>query len=83
MPQGAFVAEVTEGSAAEEAGFKQNDIITELDGQKITSRDDLFERLAYYKAGETVEVVVSRANAGEYESQTLTITFDKRPADEE
>lgn len=82
MPKGAFVTDVTKGSAAENAGIKQSDIITKLDGQAVTSRDDLLEKLQYYKAGETVEIVVNRANEGEYEAKTLTITFDERPADE-
>lgn len=81
MPRGAFVASVTEGSAAEKAGILQNDIITGLDGQTVTSRDDLLDKMQYYKAGETVEIVVDRANAGQYEEQTLTITFDSQPKD--
>ncbi|MGI6069941.1 MAG: trypsin-like peptidase domain-containing protein [Blautia sp.] len=82
MPQGAFVAEVTEGSAAEKAGLKQGDIITKLDGQTVTGRDDLLDKLQYYKAGESVEIVANRANEGEYVAKTMQITFDKRPAGE-
>ena len=37
MPTGVYVYEVVSGSAAEKAGLRQGDIITELDGQKMTS----------------------------------------------
>ncbi len=82
MPNGAFVAEVSEGSAAEAAGMKKGDIISKLDGQSVTSRDDLLEKLTYYAKGETVEIVINRADNGEYVAQTLTVTFDARPAGE-
>lgn len=75
MPSGAFVYTVEEGSAAEKAGFKKGDIITKFDGLSISSRDEMLSRMDYYKAGETVEVVLSSANSGEYEERTVTITL--------
>jgi serine protease Do len=78
MPVGAFVYEVTEGEAAEQSGIKRNDIITQLDGQKISSKSDLLDRLQYYTAGEEVEIVISRSSDGEYKEQTLLVTLGSR-----
>lgn len=81
MPAGAFIYEVSEGSAAEAAGLKKGDIITKLDGQTISSREDLFDRMNYYKAGETIDLVVATAEGGEYVERTVSVTLDKRPED--
>ena len=75
MPAGAFVTEVTQGTAAEKAGIQKSDIIVELDGQKVSGRDDLVEKLTYYEAGEEVEVVVNRADNGEYVEHTIQVTL--------
>lgn len=61
LPAGAFVYSVVEGSPAEKAGIKKGDIITKLDGITISSRNELFSRMEYYKAGETIDVVVKTA----------------------
>lgn len=82
MPAGAFIYEVSEGSPAEAAGIKKGDIITKLDGQSISSRDDLFDRMNYYKSGETIDVVVATAEGGEYVERTVSVTLGERPADE-
>ncbi len=76
MPQGAYVAEVNEGSAAEKAGLKAGMIITKFDGTSVTSMTGLKEQLSYYKAGETVTITVSVADNGEYKEQELEITLD-------
>ena len=55
MPQGAYVAEVNEGSAAEKAGLKEGMIITKFDGTSVKSMSDLKAQLAYYAAGENGE----------------------------
>ena len=81
MPAGAFIYEVSEGSPAEAAGIKKGDIITKLDGQSISSRADLFDRMNYYKAGETIDVVVATAEGGEYVERTVSVTLGNRPAD--
>ena len=75
MPMGAYVLSVTDGSAADNAGILVGDIITQVDGYDVQSRDDLAQELTFYSAGETCEVVVYRS--GEY--QTLSVTFDSVP----
>lgn len=77
FPEGAYVRTVTEGSAAEKAGIKVGDIITQLDGYDIGSSDELRQELLFHSAGETVDIVVWRS--GEY--LTLSITFDQKPAE--
>lgn len=79
MPSGAFVTETVPGEAAEAAGIKKGDIIEKLDGQKVTGNQDLIEKLQYYEAGETVEVVVARADDGEYKDITMEVTLGTRP----
>lgn len=81
MPAGAFVYEVEEGSPAETAGVKKGDIITKMDGQTISSKDDLFDRMNYYEAGETIDVIVAAAEGGEYVERTVSVTLGERPAD--
>ncbi len=81
MPTGVFVYDVTAGTAAEKAGMLKGDIITKFDGSTVSTYNELVSALEYYEAGETVEVVVQRADSGEYKEVTLNITLDKRPDD--
>lgn len=78
MPTGIFVAQVTEGSAAQLAGIQKGDIVTAFDGKAVSSMEELSSRLQYYKAGETVEVTIQRASDGEYVEQTLSATLGKK-----
>ena len=77
IPEGVYVAEVTEGSAAEKAGIKQGYIITEFDGESVKSVSDLKNMLQYYKAGEKVEMKVQVSDGGGYKEQTVTVTLDQ------
>ena len=77
IPEGVYVAEVTEGSAAEKAGIKQGYIITEFDGESVKSTSDLKNMLQYYKAGEKVEMKVQVSDGGGYKEQTVTVTLDQ------
>ena len=79
MPAGLYIVEVAEGSAAEKAGIVKGDIITKVEGEKITSFEDITGVLQYYKAGETIKITVSRLEAGEYVPHELTATLGKRP----
>ena len=78
MPEGAFVIRVDKDSAADEAGIQKGDIIVSFDGQTVSGREDLENKLAYYEAGESVDVVVSRADNGEYVQKTISVTLGNR-----
>ena len=71
IPEGVGVVSVTEGSVAEKAGLKANDIITKFDGQKVTSVEDINKIKETKEAGDKVEVVVDRYN----EEIKLTLEF--------
>lgn len=79
MPVGAFISEVAPGYAADRAGLQKGDIVVSLDGQKVNDERDLLDKLQYYKAGETIELIVARAYDGEYMENTLEVTFDSIP----
>ena len=78
LPVGALVSEVMDGSAAKEAGIKKNYVITKFDGQTISSAEGLVGMLEYYKAGETVDVVVLYPVDDEYKEKTVSVTLGKR-----
>lgn len=78
IPAGAFVDSVEEGGPAEKAGIQKGDVIVKFDGQTVLGSSELVSKLEYYEAGETVEVVISRAENGEYKEQTVTVTLGRR-----
>ena len=82
IPQGAYISEAYEDGAAAKAGIQKGDIITKLDGKAIGGIDELREELQYYKAGESVEVVIQRNSGGGYEEQTLTVKLDSSLVDQ-
>ena len=75
MPVGVFVSSVEEGGPAAEAGIQQGDIIQKFDGTTVQTYDNLTNQLSYYQAGEQVEIVISRAEGGQYQEQTVTVTL--------
>ncbi|MBQ9610672.1 MAG: trypsin-like peptidase domain-containing protein [Lachnospiraceae bacterium] len=77
MPVGVMVSEVMNGSAAEKAGIKKNDIITKFDGQSVSSADALVGMLEYYRAGEKVEVTIKRLEGNEYVENTIIVSLGK------
>ncbi|MCC8136621.1 MAG: S1C family serine protease [Clostridiales bacterium] len=77
MPAGAFVYEVSEGSAAEEAGIQNGDIITAIEGETVTNADDLIEKMSYYAPGETITLEVQTANYGTYEAREVEVTLQE------
>lgn len=79
MPEGVYVTNVYEGSGAEAAGIMKGDIITDFDGNSVSSYSDLSKVMQYYKVGDTVSITVQRPQNGEYTEVTLTLTLGEKP----
>nr|MBQ6241669.1 trypsin-like peptidase domain-containing protein [Lachnospiraceae bacterium] len=75
VPEGAVVSEVKEGSPAEKAGLVAYDVITAIDGHRVSSYDDLVEELQYYKGGTEVEITYMRLIRGSYQESTATVVL--------
>ena len=69
--QGAYVAEVTSGSPADQAGIKQGDIITAIDDQEITSSDGVVLAVRSHNVGDTVQVKLMRGS----QEMTVSVTL--------
>jgi len=59
-PRGALVVDVFKGNPAEKAGIKPEDVIIEINGQKIKDRQELLIIVAAFRVGEKVEMKVIR-----------------------
>lgn len=71
---GAYVHAVIPGSAAQKAGIKAGDIITEFEGTTISTMSQLKELLSYYPAGAKVKFVVLRPQGNDkYEEMNITV----------
>lgn len=82
MPKGAYISEVNKNSAAEKAGLNKGTIITKFDGTSITGSSSLVDLLSYYKAGETVTMLVSIPKQdGTYESKEVQVILEKNQND--
>ena len=78
MPEGIYVGKVTKDSPAGKAGIKTGDIIVKFNGNETTTMDGLQDRLGRCKAGDTVEVVVKRADNGDYKEVTVKVKLGKK-----
>lgn len=58
--EGIYVQRVTDGGGAKAAGVKQGDVITAINGEKVTSMNNLNAKLIQYRPGETVKLTIIR-----------------------
>ena len=78
MPEGVYVAQVYDNTAASAAGLRQGDIITEFGGDRISSMEELQKELEFYTKGDTVEMKVMTMTGTGYEEATLHITLGNK-----
>ena len=69
--EGTYVAKMTEESAAEEAGMKEGDVITAIDGKPVNKMAELQEVLAKKRPGDKVTVTYLR----DKKKATKTVTL--------
>jgi serine protease Do len=72
---GVMVADVVPGDPADKAGIKPKDVITKVNGEKVTSSRDLTNLAAMLEVGQTAEVTISRDG----KQKTLEVKIGKRP----
>lgn len=78
LPEGIYIAQVYENTAAANAGLKKGDILVEFDGEKVETLEELTSLLEYYKKGTTVDVVIMQGSPDGYQEKTITVTLGGR-----
>jgi S1-C subfamily serine protease len=92
VEEGALVAEAVKGGPAEKAGIKGGgkeirfqatlvkpggDVITKINGNKVTRQQDLGELVTRYRPGETVTIELLRDG----DTRQVRVKLGERPAD--
>ena len=68
---GALIQKVTKGSPAEKAGIQAGDLITKVDGQRVTSTEEVINYFSKKKVGDSVVVTLLR----DADSMDVTVTL--------
>ena len=76
LPLGAVVNSVSEGSPAEAAGLRKNDIITAINGESVSNSSELKRIISRSTPGDELELSVYRREEGDIK---LTVVVTDRP----
>ena len=80
VDRGAEVSVVVPGSPAEEAGIRPGDLITEVDGERITEEAPLDEHILRYKPGDRVRLTLLRDDSKQRVTVRLASRMDRFPS---
>ncbi|MBN1308844.1 MAG: DegQ family serine endoprotease [Chitinispirillaceae bacterium] len=72
--KGVLIGDVFKDQPADKAGFKRGDIVLSVDGKKVSSTNELRNRIAALRPGKKVPIVIIRNN----KEQTLHVTLTGR-----
>lgn len=75
MPTGFYISKIVKDSGADKAGLEIGNIITEIEGKKVKSFNDLTDIIYNKKKGETVKIKVSYTNKREYKEKEIEVTL--------
>ena len=78
IPEGVFITQVYDNTAASAAGLKKGDIITELNGEEITTMDELQKELEFHAKGETVEITIMTPSNNGYVSKQVQLKLGNK-----
>lgn len=78
IPEGVFITQVYDSTAASAAGLKKGDIITALNGEEITTMDELQKELEFHAKGETVEITIMTPSNNGYVSKQVRLTLGNK-----
>jgi serine protease Do len=68
---GALITSVTPGSPADNAGLRAGDIITKMDGENISTTEDLISAIENHQIGDQVGITYCRGSAQELTNAAL------------
>lgn len=77
VPDGVYVAAVSDDGPADKAGLEEGDIITEINGAAVNSSSAAVDKVNSYRAGTEVKVVYYRRQESQWIAQaetTITLT---------
>lgn len=80
LPEGVYIAQVYDDTAAAHAGLVKGDIITKFDESSVNSMEELQKMLQYYSAGTTVDVTIQQGSPTGYQEKTLAVTLGTKPS---
>lgn len=75
LPEGLYVTVITKGGNAENSDLEIGDIITEIDGNKVTSLETIRKVLNKKEKGDTVKLKVKYVNKNTYKEKEVKITL--------
>lgn len=75
IPEGAYIREVTEGGPAEKAGLASGDVIVAVNGDEVSTSEELIDIIDTYATGETVTLTVMVRAGRDYEEQKIDVTL--------
>lgn len=78
VPMGIYVRFITEGGSAAQAGIQAGDIIIGIQGEAVTTTDELNKIKNKYQAGDTITLTISRNN----QDMDIDVVLQEKTIDE-
>ena len=73
LPTGLYVSKITSGGSASKSELEIGNIITEIEGEKVTSMDNIRKVLNKKEQGDTVTLTVKYVSGNEYKEKEIII----------
>ncbi len=75
MPTGFYISKITSGSSADKSELEIGNIITKIDGNKVTNLSDIQDVLNRLNKGDKVNLTISYINNREYTQKDIIVTL--------
>ncbi len=75
IPQGFYISKIVKGSGADKAKLEIGNVITEINGKKVTDLSDIQNVLYELNKGDKVTLTISYASGREYKNKKVDVTL--------
>ena len=82
-PIGAYIYSILDDSPAQAANLQVGDIVTNVNGVRVSTANELIAAVSSYRYGTTVELTIQRFANGQYNEMTINATLGKKSDFEE